>query len=666
MDLRVGQFSHKNSEKFVFQQPGLLVSFFGILLASIIGLSVRSYFSPERVRDKIMEASKNIHRDVRVSVDEAYLSLSDGYLPQFSITLNQVTFESEQVCWFSPLVQIDQIRLPISIWSLLKGEPQVSRLISKNVSVKLRKSREECVESISKKTISETSLRAEKKSSPMDSIDGKIQIPKNVIQSVEIQNLNLNYFPIPQYQFEMESIRFQLKSFDPRIIVLRAIFNSGTEQWLGDQQSKTTILMEYSESAEPTLKTQVSGQWREGYYELNSNYQINSQQYEMSFFGKHLPMQQIANIATKYQLTQIPLNGKSNWLSLRARAAGKLNQIQESQFQIEEAKLEGDLGEITTKDIEVTQFSPLQIKPTVEAELKNIELDQLLMFLGETDKHPTIHNHGQFNGKLKFENRKNISIQGVHSGLEFIFSNKGMREYQKFTQLNADISFLGQNWKTKISDIQLQDGQFDGAIEITANRDWQNVDMNLEIQKVILNPSVQKLVSSGGTLGELSGQVKIALKQGALNSIQGQLLNDLMIVDGVHLEKSAIQLKTMDSLFYVQMKAQTLKVQKESPVYEKSQDILNQSTVLQNAEFVSFKNLDAQIKTENLRTLSWSIASLKQSQDQFRLSTRGSWNADGGIEGLITYQSLKPQPGNSVQWNISGQRSSPVIAKKGL
>ena len=377
-------------------------------------------------------------------------------------------------------------------------------------------------------------------------------------------------------------------------------------------------------------------------------------------------MQQIAAIATKYQLTQIPLNGKSNWLSLRARAEGKFNQIEQTQFQIEEAKLEGDLGEITTKDIVVTHFSPLQIKPTVEAELKNIQLDQLLIFLGETDKHPTIHTHGEFNGKLRFENRKNISVQGVHSGLEFIFSNKGLREYQKLTEFDADISFLGQNWKTKIANVQLQDGKFEGAIELTASRDWQDVDMKLEIQKAIMNPAVQKLVSSGGTLGELSGSVKLGLQQGSLKSIQGQLKNDLMMIDGVHLEKSSLSFNTVDSLFQVQLKANALKIQKDSLVYEKSQNIFNNGATQADAELVAFKNLDAQIKTENLKKLSWSVASLKQSQDQFRMTTRGSWSEDESIQGVITYQNLKPQPGSVLQWDISGNRSAPILIKKGL
>lgn len=665
MDLR--KKSNVDSEKdLVAEQPGLGLSFVGLFLAFFIGIAIRAAISPDRVRDHLVRATEKIHRDLDISFGHAYVSLANGFWPDLSVVIEDVKISSEKVCWLTPLAEINEIRLPLSLRHLFRGQILIHEVLADEFNLSLRTEYAKCEDEGERKPSSEEPAVVETASAISSATTTATNVAKpviadfknvrrsNPIDSVEIRRFNIHYMPVAFTSFFIENFSAQLKSEDPRWIQLLGTLILNRDVDAQDTGAHAKLQVDYREGEQPVLDLVLKGLWREGHFDFTSHLDIKSQNLALQADIRHLPLSQIIPYLKKYRLMESEFNGKRAWISGQMRVQGAVAKLQQTPSRFENLRLEGDLGEVTCSVAEVTSLNPFAFKP-IDLQIRGLNMQELLTFLNRPHPTPALGNLGMFNGSAHFINPEQLALRGDYSGLEFIFSNRGSRQTQAVSLISGELELKKNKWQIQIDRIKPVEGIFEGKVKMAADKDFKNLAIDAQISELGLSPKIQSLMTGGGSLGALSGQLKLQLKEAQIADLNGQLKWDQLLIEGVRLAKPKINLKMISRDLRMDINASELEI---SP--KESNTMFNELFQNLGTSSLALQSATAQIRTQQFKTLAWDrFQAQSGSFGSFRSS--GGWDENSELSGQLQVVGKKTRT-----WKIQGTRNQPHFSSKDL
>ncbi|PIS11100.1 MAG: hypothetical protein COT73_05830 [Bdellovibrio sp. CG10_big_fil_rev_8_21_14_0_10_47_8] len=683
--------SQNTDRELIAEQPGMGLSFIGLFLALFIGLALRAVIAPDRVRDHLLEATTNIHQDFEIKFKDSFVSLANGALPQLSVVIKDIQIEFKRDCAFSPLLEINEIRLPLSWTHLFQGQIFIHQILADQVDLSLRQNYKECrlvsfeappsvgrflaqaedseIKPAAK--IDSDSVVVEKTAEPISkkadfvvkktiSSFGQLEnVPReNPIDDLKISQLRVHYLPVAFTSFEIQDFNLRLKSEAPRWISVAGRLNLGGDTLIGDYSSHADLKIDSIEGPQPSVALSAKGVWREGHYELSSTYDPRAGSYSVTTDIRHLPMNQVIPLLKKYRLMVSEFNGKKAWFSGRLRTSGQLSNWKKTPIELDHLKLEGDLGEISTDQVKVQSVDPLLVSP-VDFQLKNVNVAKLMSFMNRSHPSPAFGNLGTFNGTAYFVSAEDMKLRGDYSGLEFVFSNKGSRQMQKMSLISGELQLRREQWSVKLDRIQPQEGRFDGQVEMKADKDFQNVQMNAKINELSLSPQVQLLMTNGGSLGAMNGNLRMHMKKAQVTDLNGFLRWDQLLVEGMRLGRPRLSLTTRAQQMELGLVVQDLDMDAKkspagsalNPVFE----ILQKNNPNETAR-IALRKLSTRIVTKHFDELEWD--SLKVQTPHGMLRSNGGWNNKGELRGSVEFIGSKRE-----KWSIRGTRNRPELIR---
>lgn len=640
------------SDKYLIaEQPGMTVLLTGLFISFFFGYTAKSLLSPSRVSAQIEKAASHIHKDVKVSFTSAQLSLSDGFFPRMAVIISQVRMESAQKCWGSPVLDVDELRLPLSFWAWVQRRSPVQQIEADNVKLTLREDFEPC---------ERNEVKSEKKepSAPAVSLSPTETSSKyqNDIRSLSILDLKIVSEKHPQYSSEFMSFAVKVKSFAPKVIEVNAKTHLLKDQQVGDYLSHANLFLQYKESPQATLQSHFFGNWREGHYSLIANYNMDEKLLAMEADLKHIPLSQILGILQKYGLASRELNGRQAWLSSKARLMAPIDQIKTSPLEIRDLRLEGDVGDLRVDKIDINSIEPLRYQP-IALDIKKLDIGKLLQLLNRPPKTNFLGELGVFTGRAQIESDRQMRLTGEHRGLEFVFSNKGQRELQIIERMAGDIDLVGDSWSFQIQRVEPKAGAFLGRVKIKADRDFKSVDVKTQVDELTLSPAVQKLMTNGGGVGILSLDLEARLKEGQMSYLKGLARLDGMKVEGMMFGKTKMTIDWSHGEVVFNAQSKSFAIEPESvgvPVLEQ----VTPSEWWEEGR-LEMNSLSGVFTSKNLQGFSW-----KNVQGQVGKSgkflTEGAWNEAGALKGAVYNREGKTHH----KWLIEGTRSAPTFVEE--
>lgn len=497
-------------QSLVAEQGGFSTSLIGLTIAVVLGLLVRGALAPDKIKSRINEAVQRIGGDLKVSFDQAYISLSRGVLPDLALVIKNAHLESAKKCWLSPDADINELRFPISVFDAIAGKSFVHKVEVDRVVLLLRTDAGGCEEGrlpSSESLISSVpSQDAEEKNSKARTA-GATPILQPDIRSLSINRLKVNYLPIPFTSLEFVDFDTDVDSLEPMVFHITTGLDLGGETLSGDYSSHAKIELDYDQradqkadqKAQPALTGTVHGSWREGRYELKVQHDPSTAELAVSGEVNHLPLSQIFPLLKKYKVMIADFNGKQTWVSSRFSAQGKSNDLRHFPLTLQDLKLEGDLGEVMLARTEITSWSPVQFEPAV-FKLKDVDLDKVLVLFNRPHPTQAFGKLGTFAGEAVLSANHAVQVKGQHQKLEIIFSNKGFREVQQVENFAVHLKYEDEKWSGEAGDIHLLGGEANGKINFASDRDWRNLNVNVELDALTFSQRVQQLMTQGGRL----------------------------------------------------------------------------------------------------------------------------------------------------------------------
>lgn len=643
----------KSDRYLVTEQPGMAVLLTGLIFSFIFGYTFKSYLSPARVSSHVEKAASHIHKDVQVNFDTAQLSLSDGLFPRFAVIITEVRLESVNKCWAAPVLEVDELRLPLSLWSLFRGEPPVRNLEADKVTLTLREDLQGCDRN--------ENLENEKKRSASIPLVSLSPSQKEIKYQNELRSITIGEFHIvadkyPQISSDLMQFTVNVKSFEPKVIEVRAKTHLLKDQQVGDYLSHANLFVQYQESPQVKVQSHFFGNWREGHYSLIANYTLDEHLLAIEADLKHIPLSQILTILQKYNLASKELNGRQAWISTKARLVAPLDQLRQSPLEVRDLRLEGDLGELKAEYINVSSIEPLKFSPIVVA-IKKLDIAKLLFLLNRPKGSSMLGELGFFSGQAEIQSDQVMKMSGEHSGLEFVFSNKGQRELQVVDRMVGDIDLRGDQWNFSVKRVEPRGGVFIGEVKLTADRDFHTVAMKTRVDELLLAPAVQKLMTNGGNIGALSLDVDLQVKDGILGYLKGLARLDGMTVEGLSFGKTKAAIDWSHGEVILNTQSKSLTVAPSSV----GAPLLKQVTLPSwwTEDALAMNSLTGVFATKDLKVFSWKNVQGHVGKGG-RFVTDGSWDEAGLLKGSVHSHEAKKHK----KWVIEGDRENPTFAEE--
>ncbi len=649
----------------VAEQPGWSVFISGFFFALLIGLILRASTHPSRIKNLLEKAVVNVHREVSVHIGDAYLSLANGWVPELAVVVRDVTLESKNQCWLSPYIDINQVKLPLNLLGLLSGRLVISEVNIAEMDLNLRTSLERCShkdpssnkEALSVKDgspsgpaalLSSSGFASEEKRGGYASVSSS---NRGNLEKISIDKIHVKYLPEQLARFELSNFQFQVKMAENPRYHLQGMMSFNHLFSQNDYLSQAKLIMDYVDDNQKSLVVQLNGNLREGHYDFKSKVSFANQEFQWDLDLKHIPVGVLIPALQKLRFVQNSFAPKQIWFSSIAHSQGNLQTSMKTPVLIPSIKVEGDLGELEVQNMHIHQLEPFKFQP-VEVRVQKLSFQQLMNFVQRPHPHPALGELGTFTGTAIFSDDQKVLLKGEHQGLQFVFSNRGRREYQNFEMLKGEMYLQNQKWDIQIHTLRPQEGVMSGDLRIFSDRDWKEVKVLANIQELSFAPKVVSLMTHGGEMGPFSGDLQFHFSKGSFSSLSGQLKIDKIKSEGVEVDKSKWSLTTKEGIFHLDSQGAGLLVESQSPVGRYFSSVFQD---LPQQEPLIFKNYQIKIQTDSLTDFSWKDFSATGAQNQ--LQSYGGWDKQGKLHGQ-----LKLKIGSKKKsYEVRGTRSRPEI-----
>jgi|GEM_PF-1310710 len=666
-----------DSDKYLIsEQPGLKILTMGIAIAMVLGLFARALMNPGRMKQMVEEAGTHIHKDIKVNVDSAELSLAKGWLPRFSVVVSGVRMESNNSCWMSPELLIDQVEIPVSVWSFIKSKTPIRKIFFQNVSLRFFGEFQDCSKNLSglqvtssKKSTSEPSKSETLNQQDIKSENDDQRVQSNkistlleksqaeVLETIEIEHLTLEHKKYPTIP-PLELTHFEIFNLNPekRHILLEAQLGLFRDPLLGEYQSKAHLSVEYSEFPETLMQVHFFGNWREGYYSLLARSQLSQREFDMEGEIKQIPLSQIFTVLKYWGLSTQDITNQQIWVSGRLRTSGKELDFKQTPVEISELRVEGDIGDLLIDKVLLGSLQPFKVEPFV-VQVNKLDLDSAIsLFDSSHSIRPTfVSRLGNFKGNLEVTNSQDLKLAGGLSGIEFIFSNKGQRVMQVVTTANAEAQLSNDQLQVNISNMELLNGSLDGFMSFSGDRQFKNYESLIHAEKVDLDPDVQSLMTNGGHIGPVVFEMRTKAENGKIKELGGKFLANSIEIEGMSLENLRMHLDSQRDSIVISTELKTLKIDRNSESFNFVEPILDSSWYT-DSDF-KLDHPQGQFRWSDGSALSWKSISATTNQGKVKFLLDGGWSDLGELDGKIIVKSGKAK----TEWMVKGNRMKPEL-----
>lgn len=654
MNMQRPQRTPQRENNLVADQPGLTILGAGILISVLFGFAIRGVVHPSQVHALVAEAATQIDKDIQVQFESAELSLAHGFWPRVSIVVHNIQMRSENSCWMKPTLDIDELELPLNLWSYMTLGNPVTRIEAQTVRVRLAGEKRDCSEKV-KKENTEVALPSSQ-AVVLVHKDEKKPSTAPALDRVLIRHLEIDPLHFPLARTELSKVELLVKSHQPQILTLKAQSDILKDPLWGEYSAHAVLSVDYSEFPEKNIEMHISGNWREGSFSWHTSYKLSEGSFVTEAEVRHIPLSKLGSMSSHWELNRLePL--RQAWVSLKLKSQGLSASLQKSPVTVRDFKIEGDSGDLLIEKLDWVHIEDPGPQPFM-AQMRGLSLEMLLKMGIQVQSSPILKSVGFFTGRADVENLQNLSVLGELEGLQFVFSNKGQREYQTIRRMSLDLKRTHGQWTLDVSRIEPEQGVFNGELTATADKDLNDVKIKLFAEELSLSPAVQKLMSGGGSLGSFQSKIEIGFYKGKLDRLQGRLQGQNVEIENIVIPKFSMQLQN-EGWDKFQVAIQIPQQSVGSEILEKS--FLNPLANLiprENSNF-ELKNFKSVLVLKDFSSVKWKQLSFAFPQGN--LSGGFEWNRDGELAGQVL---LKNQHG-AHKFIIEGHRDQPILTQFG-
>lgn len=655
----------------VIDQPGWRVAAAGLFFALVLGLTLRSQISPERVEASLQRSVQILEKDFLIDFDTAEVRLSKWGLPLPHLVISKIRLSPKKIWLQNSQIYIDELEIPLPLQNIFTSEQSVDFIRARTVEVRL----------------------ADLDSSVFSSGPVKNRKKQVMAEDVVSTGLQADAYDVSENKGAAESSAggvsaaqlFSRKTGtrlkEIAIDELKIITAQNYDQPLMFKQFKVFLDYQNDRLAKIDLKSRLYyiKDIRSDIYFLISDLNVHIAPEALGHVGVTLQLkgrlldgdiQAFAQGSTRNQKLSYEISTRN--VSLKAYTPLINRRKKESPFDkwplstsfymVGEAQVDGSdpraifkfknfdaVGEnmkIDLPEINVEFVNRQTLLRPFQVNLNHIPLAPLKIVLADQFDFQSVENLGVVNGLLKFEDHNHWSFDGDIKKTELIFSNRGSREIEVIDSVGVNLDYQGSQLKFNLANIVIHQNEIRGGLEGLYSKDPKELRLKLDIEgqvlneriwrqltQVVQNPSI-KLNWSYRKANEERHQIKINSPE---LGFPGLSLSDVQI-DFVQLgandtKSLALSFKTARTEVRVaELKPHIARAffNAETELNESTYAVVKPQVSMQGSDWKNM-NFDLDVTFSDVQT-GKSIDHLK---------ARGEWKSDSSLTGAATLQNPK-------------------------
>lgn len=668
--------SFKNDRLSVSDQPGWTLILVGFFISFTIGYSIKSLLAPSRIRPYIEQAAKQINKNISVRLGPIEASLSKYGLPRLALILKDIRIHNHNECYKDALLDISEIEVPLKFFSLLRGHPEINSVLIGEVELRTPKLIQNCsgLNSVVSNSNSDSVISSESLTSPQKrSTDSEnatnstqtdelvYQYKDSVLEQIQIEKLRIIALDHTEVPLELTNVQLDILNHKPQWIKLSANLGLFRDNKFSNYLTNSKIYIEYNSSKPQAFTSSLTGNIREGSYKLFTQY--NPKDHFLNFDGevKHFPLFEILRLLPKSSLTSKISETSPIWLSSRFNLSGDHKNIFENNLQLLQVKVEGDPVEFTSEKIEFLSLQPLKFQK-FDIRLNKLNLDVVNRILTRPMSSKSLYTLGVLQGDVVIRSLDNIDFSGDWKNLGFIVSNKGERRVQMMNRLSlSGILREDKNLKLKLNKFEPANGGLNGEAYLQYNLVNYTTSLALELDELNLDNEIVKLLTDGGHVRNLRGQLNLEWTKNVMSKLRGFITSSEALVENVLMNMVRLELSSSMSnvkAFQAQVFVEKLEFDKNQFFILKDMLQSTDNVVQLNSSKVRQPNFIFNYNLDN--SFNWKVQSLSsKKQQQISVSTSGRWTSSGQLSGNINLLSKN----KTEKYSIEGTRDFPKIIR---
>lgn len=685
----------KLSRRYVDFDKGWRPFFLGLLIAAVLGLGFRLYFSPARLKSwvaaAVQDQKKKTNSHFAFAFDSAELRLSRGWQPQFAVVLKGVKVAPAPDCRPEPSLQISELSLPLRVLPLVtKRKFSVGIVSAEGMTVDLDGLKDRCVAKAGSAGNSSESMGGASESATVKSSDkSSDEVPpwwddarvaqiETVVEGIDFSNVDIVFEKKSKHLF-LDSLRAEVTSST----AARASVGESARAATIDIATEVRIPPEtsFGEKMPPLLiegtvtsrraDVKISARVDEGEIEASA---ILTPQADKSLaidaalgIGD-LPLSTIVPLMRKVGLAGDRFQPKFLWMNCSAKIKGTFQRVfDHSPLYLDGCSLEGDGTKLTLAQatrLPNGTWEPFTIR--VEA----LDLGKFLKTVSAQGPDGISNQFGRVRGEIAITSAKEASFKGKLQSAELSFSSGRVRAHQGLDTADLSVTFDGDRFRGAIENVALRDGEAKGRVDLEFERGLRKGTIRASLDRILFSPEVQSLLVHG-KLGAMSGAVETKIEGGLVESLTSKIKfastsgRDLRF-DSVALE---IELRGLtaddkasghasDKSAALTWFANGFELHAKSRYFEALKPVF--LTHEFDSDWVPLENLKLESQIARSGLLTWKDIRATVERDQISIRSEGSMTRERQLAGEIEVDFPKVK---NLKWTLSGSTALPILSE---
>lgn len=664
-----------HSAPLVAEQPGFKVLIYAIGLSVLFFVLIQTFISPSKIKNKIDQNLKFIPSSVELKFKTSHISFSDGFFPRFALIVKDIIITESKICSEPVIVQIDELIVPLQFSDLIQKQISFKKIIIGTVELNLKNNFTHCLQTQNQNNFEFKNQQSKNETNSVQrqvwvklkKINKKQEInikQKQSIQDIELSVSKLNIHSQTQGEFDLSfsDLRIQHNQKNSNDLQVTAKVHFLKDPTFGGFLTHANLSLEYKNLPYAEMTTHLFGNWREGYFSLTHLYRPEEKSFLLSTDIKHIPINMVLGQLSRIGLKTKKIYGDEVWLSAQSEIQGDSDHFFNAKGMIKNLRFEGSLGEVQADEIQILKLEPFVVSP-IEFNFSNLSVSKLFD-LFKYKPSSVFGNLGLLKGQLNWKSNDDFKVEGILSGLEFIFGNKGRREVQIVNNIQSELIFEKGLWNLNLSQ---EEGESDHRsvkkFNVKSSRQLQKYEINFRADNLELSNKVVDLLTQGGYLLPVSLQLHLRADLGDIRWVQGQLKIPGLQLEDTTMKHLKINLDTNKIGDYsARVSLESLSSKKSEGVYPFLEKILTESIDdidLNQSEAIVLEKLYAQLKTNDFKSTQWRLLSSQIKSSEVNLFSEGSWNDQGALEGQLLVKNKK----TTAKWSLTGNQNKIITTK---
>lgn len=489
----------------VIDQPGLKIIVLGLLVSIFIGLTIRSQITPHKINErlrKIVQEFEQKNKSKKISVDfaEARLMLSDWGFPFPHLYITNIKISSTSPECLDNQVYIESLDIPFSWMNMLEAkDDQIDTVRAGLVELRLDNP-DQCFSEVKAQSKAEaavnTAVSSSTESAPSTETVTHNQHNYNLyIDKLKIIDKHNYNIPVSLQtvgiKIAMDKNKVQSVDLKSQLYLFR-----DNESSLYKFRSDFNLNYEVKPDGKIASSALIHGKLIDKPFEINLTYAPESNKIILKHSIKDLSVKALMSLTNKQNIrAQSQLDGISG-LSISNTGEGEYNLTTKALgfYKISNILLSSGDSSISVDAITINAVKPLKFEP-FKVSMNQFDLEKLKNMPAFMSIQKSINNFGNISGTIAVNSETDISAEGSIKNLQFIFSNRGQRAYQKVDEL----SYKATRRSLVISRIALEGQETVGELKLQyepqENHLAPKIEAKAEISNIKLNESVYNIFS---------------------------------------------------------------------------------------------------------------------------------------------------------------------------